>query len=1831
MRWTLVAMLASTVVALGAEPAKGPKIRDDELAAARRDLLGAIPATEPGAYETRRNAAGEYLYEATSARPVVDGGRCALESNKVVQGLTVVRLESCAGDPTPDEVRNTQVYWRLGEIERGSYWIGVWYQSGDAKNEASQPRDITVPVYLNGRMVQLGTHSDPVQVAPGVFFAEAQAAEAVALQPGDEIAVGRKNGGLVARVVLRQRAPERGPHRMPTDFGGHQWNPYTALGVNVDAVFTGPAGEPFSRPSDSIERQARDRAAVVDSNGLGRVDFILCNPLPVPVTVACTNVVRGYYHEVVARDEALVTIPAHGRVVRTVRYRWAEGEPAYVAFMNLRAVNPPPLATPRDRGGLGWPEHEVYSYFPGQRHVLPWPDPYAYRNLRRLTLAKTDLGLRDTLSLNGWGSWERAYTSDLVPPMPPPAGLEFKPVGVPYREDITGVKPRPHGVYLRRVFTLPVALTGRSYRLALDKVQDEATAYVNGQKVGNVRGANTPLYCDITRAVRPGSNEVIVVVRDMIAIMNPAYVNTNAPEANADYLDAPGLFGANTLALFGADVESGPAVSTEEAFAITSVRKQTMGARLTVGNRTAAPLRVRVKASVLDEGRPVLTVGERELTLAPDVPQTIDMETAWPNPRLWGPVDPHLYALAVEVTDAATGQRLDWRRERFGFRESWIDGPHIMFNGFPIRPNGAGLITRLSPDGDFRFTRGAAGDRHDEAGLLGYHMTTMLCNTMSQHNAERREFWETAARNALVAMKSWQNHPSVQAWDISNEWLCFAMHVVNDITVPARNFKSVSDALRAQDPTRWTLANADGDLWGLLDNQSFHYMEPYRAPGGTDMRGHTAYLPDGEFWRPLERHFRPGEAFPMNSFHTYFKLNRDKKVIMDNEYLWKVGSLMPPGPTAWIGEDDVLSPAMDDASGPMAWLWKTKIDGHRDLGVAMANIYTYHAGVQRGAYLEQTFIMPENQRRGFAGRTETRRYTLLNGRFYTADMRLSWDLRRPDGKAVQQGRVIKRMPSGGHEVGEIAFRLPKVRRPTVHTLGATLEADGKFVSREEWDIEVWPDEPVPAGELARKVMLFEPGAPGSTARALTAAGVPFERITDLSSLAASGLPRATLIVAENALNATNVAVTGSLTNFVDRGGRVLVLRQGVAPRNLPVRTALEPGQWASQVFVRMGDHPIFSAPPPSTINHQPLTISSMDLHFWQSDRAVAQGVYTKPGSGNFITLADSGGPDGMESACLMELYRGQGAYVLCQVPVVGRYDVEPMARELLARLVRYTGGANLYAAPTQSLTVVAAGSGAVVQRLQGLGAAYALVSTNRTWQGDSPALIDAAAGRAAAPADRVQWAAALRGGATVVITGAESGDHAWLSELAGVPVKLTVPPYRMWDGRGFRRGWSRWTAGLSHLDLYWKRYDGGEMAWHQSEDPSYMIEPLQDHTVRAEGGTEHVFPGALVEVPVGKGRLLLDQRRWWTVHEALARHSGRTLSALLIGLNVGMAPVEPPPELRGEVVYRPVDLTPFANRGLADEVAQDGVGGWSDQGPRCDLRGFPTGLQLFQGVPFAIGQEPKVCIVLASRSRAGSDVMPKEVAIPLGYAVEGLYLLHGTAFSGGLVGGYTMEYADGQTVEVSLVVGENIQDWAGPTPLPREKGTQSVIAWTGRNLVFPRVGVYRMLWVNPRPDVPLKRLVFSNPRLAAVLGLFGVTAAVSRNSLKPATDRTANAQALFEKGRAAAGENRLEEALRLLRQSLAADPTLGDAYRALLDTAERTHDESQIMAAAWQWGLSGPPAPAPWNRFGALLEKRGDLRGALEAYRKSLVVEWNQPPIMEARRRLEQQEATRKD
>jgi Tfp pilus assembly protein PilF len=923
---------------------------------------------------------------------------------------------------------------------------------------------------------------------------------------------------------------------------------------------------------------------------------------------------------------------------------------------------------------------------------------------------------------------------------------------------------------------------------------------------------------------------------------------------------------------------------------------------------------------------------------------------------------------------------------------------------------------------------------------------------------------------------------------------------------------------------------------------------------------------------------------------------------------------MPPGPSAVAGEDDVVSPAVDSSSGPIAWMWKTQIDGHRDMGMSQVGVYSFHAGVVRGGFLPLTFVMPENQHHGYGGTKEARRYTLLNSLFRPVGITFKWSLVDRQGKVVTAGEDARELASGDVQRGEFSFDLPRVAEKTVFTLKARLESEGEFVCGEEWDFAVWPPlaaaKPAVGVSVKRRVLVFDPA--GATLKTLQRLGVKAEPATH------PGVPAGTaaetlLVIGENALDEPTAAAAAELAGFVEGGGRVLVLGQRVAPANLPVATRLDPKVWASQVFVRAGSHPIMSG------------FTSYDLHFWQPDRAVSQGAYTKPDEGNVVVLADSGNwVTGLDWVNLMEVYRGRGTYILCQLPLIAAFDREPMAMEILARMLAYLGGDGRFRNPIGTAQVLAAADSPLVAALKAARAQHRILAADAEPEKEGAILLDAEAARPLGTAGLAAFAQRLRDGATVAVLQAAPEDQAWLSEMAGAPVSIGVPPYALWDGRVYRKGWSDHTAGLSQIDLYWKRFSGAEQAAGQAEVLDNVIEPFQTWAAGAPGARELIFPGALLHLAVGRGTLLIDQRRWTTGHEDLAISCARQCAALMTALNVAIAPAVPPKDLPKEVDYRTIDLRPQANRALIDDVAEDGKGGWVDQGPRADLRSFPTGKGSFKGVPFDVGEAPKSCIVLASNARPNKEGMPKSVEIPVGFPVEGLFFLHGSAYTGDkVIANYRIEYADGTHHDIPIVGQQNIIDWAGPKALNNEKGTRSVVAWTGRNEVFPLIGVYRMLWVNEKPEVPVKSIVFSTPEFRSVIGLIGLTAAVKKGQFAATPEEAARAKRLIEEGKAAFADGRLDEARKRIQAALALDPSQADVYQVLANIAEKKGEDDWLLEAYRAWIYSGPRTPMPYNRIAEILEKRKDFKDASEYFKESLKIEWNQPPVIEAVRRLE--------
>ena len=113
------------------------------------------------------------------------------------------------------------------------------------------------------------------------------------------------------------------------------------------------------------------------------------------------------------------------------------------------------------------------------------------------------------------------------------------------------------------------------------------------------------------------------------------------------------------------------------------------------------------------------------------------------------------------------------------------------------------------------------------------------------------------------------------------------------------------------------------------------------------------------------------------------------------------------------------------------------------------------------------------------------------------------------------------------------------------------------------------------------------------------------------------------------------------------------------------------------------------------------------------------------------------------------------------------------------------------------------------------------------------------------------------------------------------------------------------------------------------------------------------------------------------------------------------------------------------------------------------------------------------------------------------------------AGAGPAAGLYQIQYADG-----------NLRDWvSAPAEFPRERGTRSRVAWIGTTKVFPVVAIYQMLWVNPKPRVPVRAVRFANPTRICCPILIALAAAIQGDAATAAAGAAAQAtRDLLKKG-----------------------------------------------------------------------------------------------------------------
>ena len=220
-------------------------------------------------------------------------------------------------------------------------------------------------------------------------------------------------------------------------------------------------------------------------------------------------------------------------------------------------------------------------------------------------------------------------------------------------------------VWYRRSFELPEAMHEKRILLHFGAVDYQVWVYLNGQLVGQHIGGCVPFVFEITRFLRPGSNELVVRVFDDAASgRQPTGKQTHTVSEGCVYTRTTGIWQPVWLEAVGQSY-------VKDFSIVPDVEHGRVLINATVDGRQSG---LRLLAQAFAEGR---LVGS-DSTAA----------TGWHNHslvvnlrerRLWEPKNPFLYDLTLTL--ARGKEQVDQVQSYFGLRQVTIDGRCILING----------------------------------------------------------------------------------------------------------------------------------------------------------------------------------------------------------------------------------------------------------------------------------------------------------------------------------------------------------------------------------------------------------------------------------------------------------------------------------------------------------------------------------------------------------------------------------------------------------------------------------------------------------------------------------------------------------------------------------------------------------------------------------------------------------------------------------------------------------------------------------------------------------------------------------------------------------------------------------------------------------------------------------------------------------------------------------------------------------------------------------------------------------------------------------------------
>ena len=326
------------------------------------------------------------------------------------------------------------------------------------------------------------------------------------------------------------------------------------------------------------------------------------------------------------------------------------------------------------------------------------------------------------------------------------------------------------GTYVRD-FTIPADFNGHA-ELVFDGAMSQPTVYVNGKVAGYWAYGYNAFRLDITRLVRPGRNQMRVLLRNQ--------------EESSRWYPGAGIYRPVHLVLTAATH-----IDDWSLFARTT-RLDKGRAEVQVDLQVASPRPTdKCSLSLTDaEGREVATA--KAVAVSPD--GRVHVGLGVPDARLWSPESPYLYRLVAQVTDGE-GRIVDEMAQKVGLRTIRVSREHgFQLNGQTRKLKGVCLHHDLGPLGaavnraalvrQIKIMKEMGCDAIRTAHNMPSQWQMEVCDSLGMmvmaesfdmwiypkcKNGYARFFHEWADRDITNLVLANRNHPSIVMWSIGNE------------------------------------------------------------------------------------------------------------------------------------------------------------------------------------------------------------------------------------------------------------------------------------------------------------------------------------------------------------------------------------------------------------------------------------------------------------------------------------------------------------------------------------------------------------------------------------------------------------------------------------------------------------------------------------------------------------------------------------------------------------------------------------------------------------------------------------------------------------------------------------------------------------------------------------------------------------------------------------------------------------------------------------------------------------------------------------------------------